>query len=72
MTDEVCDEYSKDDEDIWDTINGIAPAFNETFVFCKLFNKWIDCNKLFVPQITGRGLCYTFNSLNANDMFTNE
>lgn len=63
------DEYL--DDDTWSTINEIAPAFNETFIFCKLFNKWVECNKLFVPQITERGLCYTFNAF-ANEMFTNE
>lgn len=72
VTDEFVDEYLKDDDNIWNIINAIAPAFNETFVLCKLFNKWIDCKKLFVPQITGRGLCYTFNTLNANEMFTDK
>lgn len=63
------DDYLNDD--IWNTINDYAPAFNETFMFCKLFNKWIDCGKLFVPQITQRGLCYTFNTLNFHELFTN-
>lgn len=64
------DEYL--DADIWNTIINIAPAFNETFVFCKLFGKIIDCEKLFYPQITERGLCYTFNTFNVHEMFTNE
>lgn len=64
------DEYL--DINSWTTIKEIAPAFNDTFVFCKLFNKWIDCNKLFVPRTTQRGLCYSFNTLSVYQMFTNE
>lgn len=67
-TEHFSDEYLNDE--IWSTIDGIAPAFNETYIFCKLFNKRIDCGKLFVPRITERGLCYTFNGLNGRDMFT--
>lgn len=70
VTSKFPDDYI--DDDTWSTINELAPPFNETFVFCKLFNKRIDCNKLFVPQITDRGLCYIFNTLNANEMFTDE
>ena len=71
MIDQFSDEYLNDD-DIWDTINEIAPEFNETFIVCKMRNKWIPCEKLFIPQITERGLCYTFNTLNADEMFTNK
>lgn len=60
------------DDDIWETYNDITPAFNETFAFCKLFNKRVDCAKLFFPQITEKRLCYSFNSLNVRDMFTDE
>lgn len=60
------------DDDVFDAINGIVPALNETLIFCKLFNKWIKCDELFVPQITERGLCYSFNTLNVHDMFANE
>lgn len=69
----VSNEYLDDDaDDLLNTINEFAPAFNETFVFCKLFGKRIDCDKLFVRRTTERGLCYTFNTLNAHELFTNE
>lgn len=70
VTRNFSDEYL--DDSVWSAINEIAPAFNETFVFCKLFDKWVDCNKLFVPRTTERGLCYSFNTLNVYEMFTDE
>lgn len=70
MNNKFSDEYL--DEEMWNTINDIAPPFNETFVFCKLFNKWIDCDKLFYQRSTERGLCYTFNTLNIHEMYTDE
>lgn len=67
------DKYLEDDEDnLWNTINEIAPAFNETLINCKLFGKEINCDKLFVARTSERGLCYTFNTLNAYQMYTNE
>lgn len=67
---EFSDEYL--DVNSWTTIKEIAPAFNETFVFCKLFDKRFDCGMLFVPRTTERGICYSFNTLNVYQMFTNE
>lgn len=64
------DEYL--DDDTWSVINEIAPAFNDTFIVCKLFDKLIDCGKLFVPRTTERGLCYSFNTLSVREMFTDE
>lgn len=70
VTRNFSDEYL--DDDTWSAINEIAPAFNDTFVYCKLFNRMMDCDKLFVPRTTERGLCYSFNTLNVYEMFTNE
>lgn len=70
VTKNFSDEYL--DENAWSTFNDIAPAFNETFIFCKLFGSLFDCDKLFVPRTTERGLCYTFNTLDVHDLFTNE
>lgn len=70
VTKKISDQYL--DDNTWSTFIDIAPAFNETFIFCKLFGKKTDCRELFVPRTTERGLCYTFNSLNFHDMHTNE
>lgn len=60
------------DDNTWSTLNNIAPALNETFIYCKLFGETRNCSDLFVPRKSERGLCYTFNSLNPHDMFTDE
>lgn len=61
-----------EEDDLWDTISDFAPPFNETLVDCKLFGEQIDCDKLFVARTSARGLCYTFNTLNSYEMYTNE
>lgn len=70
LTKSFSDEYF--DDNTWSIINEVAPPFNETITDCKLFNKRIDCGKLFVPRTTERGLCYTFNTINADEMFADE
>ena len=70
----ACGNFSDDylDNNIWGSIQDLAPAFSDTFVHCKLFNKKIDCGTLFVPRTTERGQCYSFNTLNHHEMFTDE
>lgn len=54
------------------TIAQIAPALEDTLVYCRLFN-WIpNCNEILFPIYTTEGLCFTFNSLNINDILTDE
>lgn len=62
------DEYL--DDHTWSDFNEMAPAFNETIIQCILFNEQINCEQLFFPQITDRGLCYTFNAFSVHEMFT--
>lgn len=70
IIDYLPDEYL--DEQTLTTIKDIAPEFNETFVGCQLFGNEKDCDKLFYPIITERGLWYTFNSLNLREIVTNQ
>lgn len=64
--------YSDDfaDDSFVATISQMAPIYEDTVVFCKIFNRWSDCRNLLFPLYTGEGICYTFNSMNFNEMFT--
>lgn len=64
------DEYL--DDQTLATIEDIAPEFKETFVGCYLFGAEEECDKLFYPIITDRGLCYVFNSLALREIVTDE
>lgn len=50
----------------------LAPDFNETFVGCKLFDKWIDCETVLHSMLTDKGKCYAFNNLNIHEILTSE
>lgn len=60
------------DESILSMIKYMSPRFDETFLECKVFGEYRNCSNIFVPVINGDGLCYTFNSLNVRDLYTNK
>lgn len=60
------------DNSIYETIERISPNFNETFIFCKLFDKWINCNEILFPFLTDEGFCYTFNAISLGDLLTDQ
>lgn len=64
------DEFA--DNSILSRMSEMAPTFTDTMIWCKIFNMWSDCNKFLSPVYTESGLCYTFNSMNLDDIFTNE
>lgn len=59
---------------IYDEINSLSPNLNDTIMFC-----WpppaftpvpSSCEDFLTPGITHDGLCFTFNGLNSNEMYT--
>lgn len=57
---------------VYRTIMENVPELNETFVFCKLFNKWINCSEIFFPTLTNQGYCYSFNTVRLSEYLTDE
>lgn len=60
------------EEMVYHVIESIGPEFNETFVYCKLLNTWIECNKILTPFLSETGLCYSFNTVSLREILTNE
>ncbi|XP_061393666.1 pickpocket protein 28-like [Musca vetustissima] len=57
--------------DYYQILDEMAPDFELTFPFCQWFynHKTIDCGKLLTKTYTEEGICYTFNGLNATDLY---
>ncbi|RZC39717.1 ASC domain containing protein [Asbolus verrucosus] len=49
----------------------LASPLEETVLFCKLSEKNGTCKESFTPIMTNHGLCFTFNMLDKNELFTN-
>lgn len=64
------DDYA--DDSILSMIKDMAPKLKQTIVDCKMFNMWINCDKIFTPIVTEAGLCYTFNALDKREIVTNQ
>lgn len=64
------DEYAE--KSMFQTMRSIDLDMNDTFAFCKLFDKWIDCDEIFFPVLTDTGICYSFNTMRLPEVLTNE
>lgn len=42
---------------------------NETLGFCRFGTHILKCPQTFRPILTDEGICYTFNMLDANDLY---
>ncbi|XP_059219962.1 pickpocket protein 28-like isoform X2 [Stomoxys calcitrans] len=50
-------------------LNKMLPDFERYYLFCKWFGHFSECDELFVKTYTEEGICYTFNGLNATDIY---
>lgn len=57
---------------IYKNLKKVAPGLTETISNCEWFNQKTGCHKLFHEVWTEEGLCFTFNYLNASDMYKTE
>uniref|UniRef100_A0AAG5DGW4 Pickpocket n=1 Tax=Anopheles atroparvus TaxID=41427 RepID=A0AAG5DGW4_ANOAO len=60
------------DDNIVSVLQDMAIPSDEIFVMCYWKNKYINCTELFNPTLTESGICYTFNSLSADDLLRKE
>lgn len=64
------DVYANDS--IHDTMIQFEPHMNETFVYCKLFDKWVNCSEIFFRTLSATGFCYSFNVIRLSEYLTDE
>ncbi|XP_068915306.1 pickpocket protein 28-like isoform X2 [Tenebrio molitor] len=48
-----------------------APTSNETIPYCSFAEFSDKCGTIFTPILTNSGVCFTFNMLDKNELFTN-
>lgn len=58
-------------ESVVQTLNDMSVKLNDSMQSCK-WRKMSDCPKLFKTILTEDGICFTFNSLNSQDIYTDE
>lgn len=67
---EVKDEFTNDS--IYHIIEDVAPKLEHTIRECRWQQKKINCSAHMSPVLTRDGLCFAFNGLNFNDMYTKQ
>lgn len=55
-------------ESVYETIQNIGPEPSSVI----LFATWISQYVRFMPIFTNEGLCFTFNSMNSEEIYTEE
>lgn len=64
--------YEFVDESIYETIEDLAPKLDDVVRKCRWRQKEVNCSDIMSPVLTETGLCYAFNALNSDDIYTDE
>lgn len=59
-------------KDLIEIFSSIMPQFEQIFEKCRWRNVAKKCEELFFKYLTDDGVCYSFNTLNANEIFNPE
>ncbi|XP_031621834.1 uncharacterized protein LOC116339891 [Contarinia nasturtii] len=59
-------------ESIYDVIEDLAPNLDYSLRKCQWQSKDIRCSDYIVPMMTNNGLCFAFNALSSQDMYTDQ
>lgn len=59
-------------ESIYDIIQDMAPSIDGTLKKCRWKSVNVPCSDLFEPIFTSQGLCFSFNALNSEEIFTDK
>lgn len=51
-------------------LNNIALKLNDSLHYCEWHYKDKKCSEMFRPILTEEGICFTFNSLNSRDIYS--
>lgn len=58
-----------DGENIVKILKEISYSIDDSMLFCKFRNVWVNCTSLFNEIITDRGVCFSFNLLDYAELF---
>lgn len=76
---QICDSFTFTEFNLGETISDasiVETLFNmsikieDSMHYCEWRSDDIDCRNLFRPILTEDGFCFTFNSLNSRDIYT--
>lgn len=60
------------DSSILNEIFDMAPDLDDSLRHCNWLHDSHNCSDFFVPIITEEGLCFSFNTLNSNEIYTDK
>lgn len=69
----VCSQFSPFiEENIYDTFQNMALQFDDVINECIWQGKIVNCSMHMDVVFTEKGLCFAFNGLNSNEIYTDE